>query len=60
MSDSEECERWNTRFASEDYVFGTTPDAVAVIVTAMRYCSSVKDELCISDGFRFLERPKQQ
>lgn len=48
MSDSEERERWNTRFTSEDYISGTAPNAF--LVSQQRLLKLGQRALAIADG----------
>lgn len=48
MSASEERERWNTRFASESYVFGTAPNAF--LVSQKSRLTPGQRALAIADG----------
>jgi len=47
MNDREERQRWNTRFASEDYVFGTAPNA---FLASQRRLLKSGRALAIADG----------
>lgn len=48
MTDNEEIERWNARYASEDYVFGTAPNAF--LVSQRNLLKPGRRALAVADG----------